>query len=155
MKAKKVEPQESDQDKSNRQWRENYQRTVSTEDLATLSTGQIEQAINYAAKQASNLGPKAWAGDEEAKKLITAFQREEELMKFHLKTRKTNSPKPEAAPKPKRPPKSFRAKQMVTTTVLVEETGKFEKREIDAETAMVALDADINELEAFLKCLKG
>lgn len=63
--------------------------------------------------------------------------------------------KPEAAPKAKRPPKSFRAKQMVTTTVLVEETGKFEKREIDAETAMVALDADISELEAFLKCLKG
>lgn len=63
--------------------------------------------------------------------------------------------KPEAAPKAKRPPKSFRTKQMVTTTVLVEETGKFEKREIDAETAMVALDADINELEAFLKCLKG
>lgn len=56
--------------------------------------------------------------------------------------------------KAKRPPKSFRAKQMVTTTVLVEETGKFEKREIDAETAMVALDADINELEAFLKCLQ-
>lgn len=58
-------------------------------------------------------------------------------------------------PKPKRPPKSFRSKQMVTTTVLVEETGKFEQREIDAESAMVALDADINELENFIKCLRG
>lgn len=64
----------------------------------------------------------------------------------------TPAPKPD---KPKRPPKSFRSKQMVTTTVLVEETGKFEKREIDAETAMVALDADINELENFIKCLRG
>lgn len=64
----------------------------------------------------------------------------------------TPAPKPD---KPKRPPKSFRTKQMVTTTVLVEETGKFEQREIDAESAMVALDADIAELEAFMKCLKG
>lgn len=82
---------ESDQDRSNREWRENYQATVAAEDLGKVSPGKIRQAINYAAKMASNLGPKAWVGDEEAKRLIDAFNREAELMKFHLKARGTAS----------------------------------------------------------------
>lgn len=58
-------------------------------------------------------------------------------------------------PKPKRPPKSFRKKVKVTTPVFVEETNSFEPREIDADAALSALDADVSELERFLACLKG
>lgn len=57
--------------------------------------------------------------------------------------------------KPKRAPKSFRKKIRVTTPVFVEETGAFESREIDADTALKALDEDVSELEKFLACLKG
>lgn len=62
---------------------------------------------------------------------------------------------PVAEPKPKRPPKSVRKKVKVTTSVFVEETGTFEQREIDADTALKALDEDISEMDAFMKCLKG
>lgn len=54
---------------------------------------------------------------------------------------------------PKQPPKSFRAKHAVTTPVFVEETGKFEPREVDADSAVKALNEDISELQAFLKCI--
>jgi hypothetical protein len=61
--------------------------------------------------------------------------------------------KPE--PKPKRPPKSFRKTHMVETAVFVEESGKFETREVDADTALKALDEDIAEMTAFRKCITG
>ena len=84
---------ESDQDRSNREWRENYEAVVSAGDLNAIPEGKIRQAANYAAKVASNLGPKAWEGDQEAKTLIDGFNRERELLDFHLKTRE----KPPAA----------------------------------------------------------
>lgn len=60
-----------------------------------------------------------------------------------------------AAPKTKRPPKSFRKKVKVTTDAFVEESGKFEQRETDADAALTALDEDIAELEAFRRCITG
>ena len=44
---------------------------------------------------------------------------------------------------------------MVSTDVFVEDSGKFEPREVDADTAIKALDADIAELAAFRKCIAG
>ena len=58
-------------------------------------------------------------------------------------------------PKPKRPPKSFRKTHMVSTSVFVEESGKFETREVDADTALKALDEDIAEMTAFRRCITG
>lgn len=60
-----------------------------------------------------------------------------------------------APPKAKRPPKSFRKKVVVTTDVFVEESGRFEQRETDADTALKALDEDVAELERLRKCLEG
>jgi hypothetical protein len=63
---------------------------------------------------------------------------------------------PPGAPAPvKRPPKSFRKTIKVTTPVLVEETNAIEPREIDADSALTALDADIESMRAFIKCLGG
>ena len=59
----------------------------------------------------------------------------------------------DAEPKTKRPPKSFRKKVLVTTTLFDEQTGKFVSGEIDADSALSALDADIAELAAFRRCL--
>jgi hypothetical protein len=64
-------------------------------------------------------------------------------------------PTPPAEPKTKRAPKSFRKKVMVSTDVFVEDSGKFEAREVDADTALKALDADISELQAFKRCIGG
>lgn len=256
---------ESDQDRSNREWRENYQTVVGTADLNTISARKVEQAINYAATVASNLGPKAWAGDEDAKKLIDSFNKEADLLKFHLKTRekpaaapanqapikqqpvvapevsaapppaqqepskyatgstvtldgkrytvaKTGKasavedltaadidamvapqaeaetpaapaeeeappaaeevtpaepepepapapapePEPEPAPPPppaRRAPKSFRKTVQVTTQAYIEESKKFEPREMDAETALSAIYEDIKQLKAFRACI--
>lgn len=88
---------ESQQDRSWREWRENYEQVVAADDLSKFSEAQVRRAINYGAKVASNLGPKAWDGDESAKKQIASYRREVELMEFHLKTRE----KPAAAPAPK------------------------------------------------------
>ena len=44
---------------------------------------------------------------------------------------------------------------MVTTSVYVEESGGFEPREVDADTAIKALDDDLAELAAFRKCIAG
>lgn len=57
------------------------------------------------------------------------------------------------ASQPKQPPKSFRKKHSVTTQVFVEESGNLESREVDADTAVSALNEDISELQAFLKCI--
>ena len=51
------------------------------------------------------------------------------------------------------PPKSFRESQMVETEVY--EGGKPVKQEVDAETALQALDTDIARLKKFLACVKG
>lgn len=60
-----------------------------------------------------------------------------------------------ATAKVARPPKSFRKKAKVKTMVLDEESGSFQEQEIDADSALSALDADIKELEAFLRCVRG
>jgi hypothetical protein len=79
---------ESDQDRSNREWVENYDRVAGAEDLNAISVKDIERAINFASHQVSRLGPgKAWEGDEAAKKKIQAFNREIGNLEFHLKHR--------------------------------------------------------------------
>ena len=69
------------------------------------------------------------------------------------------APAPATAPATAQPeapaPKSFRKRQMVTTAVFVEETGRFEQREVDADTALAALDEDIRELQALRACIGG
>lgn len=99
--ARKVE--ESDQDRSNREWRENYDRVISAEDLGAISVGAINLAINYASHMVSRLGPgRAWEGDEDAKRQIDGLNKEIDLLKFHLKHRSEAPPAPAAAPtKPK------------------------------------------------------
>lgn len=59
-----------------------------------------------------------------------------------------------AAPNPLAP-KSFRKNQMVETSVFDQESGKFVRQSVDAETALQALKADLNELKAFRKCITG
>lgn len=65
------------------------------------------------------------------------------------------SSKPKPAPKKKAAPKSFRKTHKVTTPVFMEETGEFADQEIDAETALQALDADIEALQSFRACVAG
>lgn len=69
--------------------------------------------------------------------------------------KKKPAPAEPAKPATNRPPKSFRKKHNVTTDVFVEASSSMEKREVDADTALKALDEDIAELDAFLKCIKG
>lgn len=52
-------------------------------------------------------------------------------------------------------PKSFRKTHMVTTPVFVEDTGRIETREISADEATKAIETDISELQAFIRCIKG
>nr|HPL78880.1 hypothetical protein [Burkholderiaceae bacterium] len=52
-------------------------------------------------------------------------------------------------------PKSFRKSVKVKTAVFMEETGTFADQEVDADTALKALDADIDALTAFRKCITG
>jgi hypothetical protein len=56
---------------------------------------------------------------------------------------------------PKRPPKSFRKKLKVTTSVFDEATATFKDAEVTADEALTELDTDINEMRAFLRCLRG
>lgn len=65
----------------------------------------------------------------------------------------TSKPKP--APKTKAAPKSFRKTHKVTTPVFMEETSEFADQEIDADTALKALDADIEALQSFRACIAG
>lgn len=64
-------------------------------------------------------------------------------------------PAAKAPAKPKKPPKSFRKTHKVTTQVFMEESGTFADQEIDAETALKALDSDIEALQAFRACIAG
>lgn len=50
-------------------------------------------------------------------------------------------------------PRSFRRSQKVTTQVFDEASGKMQPAELDADTALRALNEDISALEAFLKCI--
>lgn len=102
--------EESDQDRSNREWLENWNRVSGAEDLNTISVSDIRRAINFASHQVARLGPgKAWDGDEGAKKLIEAYNREIENLQFHLKHRgETAAPAPVAEPEK---PKAKRARK--------------------------------------------
>lgn len=69
-------------------------------------------------------------------------------------------PAPEPAPEPapplppaRRAPKSFRKTVQVTTQAYIEESKKFEPREMDAETALSAIYEDIKQLKAFRACI--
>ena len=62
---------------------------------------------------------------------------------------------PEAQAPAKPAPKSFRKSVKVKTAVFMEETGAFAEQEIDADTAIKALEADIAELQAFRNCIAG
>ena len=66
------------------------------------------------------------------------------------------SGEPNAALTPqRRPPKSFRSRVTVTTPVFDEDAGRFESTQVDADSALAALDEDIAELRDFLLCLRG
>jgi hypothetical protein len=63
---------------------------------------------------------------------------------------------PAPAPEPaKRAPKSFRQSHKVTTSVFMEDTGTFSQQEVDADTALTALAADIEALNALRNCIAG
>ena len=62
------------------------------------------------------------------------------------------APAPEPA---KRAPKSFRQSHKVTTSVFMEDTGTFSQQEVDADTALTALAADIEALNALRNCIAG
>lgn len=61
----------------------------------------------------------------------------------------------EKKPPPKRAPKSFRQSHKVTTQVFMEDANAFAEQEVDAETALSALAADIKALTAFRNCIAG
>jgi two-component system, chemotaxis family, sensor kinase CheA len=65
------------------------------------------------------------------------------------------TPRPAPAAPARRAPKSFRKSVKVTTQVFVEDSNTFEQREVDADSALTALAADIKALQAFRACIGG
>lgn len=59
------------------------------------------------------------------------------------------------AAKTRRAPKSFRKAHKVTTKVYMEDEGAFADQEVDSESAIKALDSDIDALQAFRACVAG
>ena len=90
---------ESDQDRSHRKWRENYDMVAAADDLTKIASGDIERAINYADRLSQSEKRKGWDGSPTNKVLIESIDREIENLKFALKQRK---PSPEQA-EPSRP----------------------------------------------------
>jgi N12 class adenine-specific DNA methylase len=86
----KAPPNESDQDRSNREFAENYGRV--TGNIKASTDKEIDRAIMFSEKQFSNLQPKAWAGDEQAKRMMTAYEQEAEGLKQEQRIRKGQDP---------------------------------------------------------------
>jgi hypothetical protein len=70
-------------------------------------------------------------------------------------SRPTPAVAPAAEPSPAKVPPSFAAKHKVTTMAYIEAEGKLAPTEMDAKSALAALDEDITEMRAFIACLKG
>lgn len=82
-----VDPLETQQDRSRRLWRENYDRVANTAVLASIDTRDIERAIAYATHVKVAQQPKAWAGDANAVELMKMIDRELEFMRNELRLR--------------------------------------------------------------------
>ena len=95
--AKRKPTSESDQERSEREWRENFDRVASADDITKISTAAIERAINYADRVSQNEKRKGWDGSPTNKALIEAMDREVENLQFALKLRKPAAPVPDAA----------------------------------------------------------
>lgn len=93
---------------------------------------------------------KAYLAEIEQSRALTRPQQEAPA----LPAEAGNAEAPET-PTSQRPPKSFMRKVVVTTPVYVEASGTFETRAVDADAALTALDEDINEMRAFVRCLEG
>jgi N12 class adenine-specific DNA methylase len=90
--------EESDQDRSHREWDENYDRVVNAPDLAAVSDKDIERARNFIGMRIARLGPgKAWEGDQAAKNMIDALRREDAHLKAELTRRAASVSRPAAA----------------------------------------------------------
>jgi muramidase (phage lysozyme) len=91
---------ESDQDRSHREWRENYDRVSITDDLSTVSTKDLERADAYADRVRTNELRKGWTGGQVNKNLADALQAEQDRIEAELKKRRAAAEqKPQPATK--------------------------------------------------------
>ncbi|MBQ1762758.1 MAG: hypothetical protein IIZ92_07650, partial [Aquincola sp.] len=98
-------PEESQQDRSHREWRENYDRVVNEPDLSTVSTKDIERAESYGAQFAMREKRKGWDGGAVNEPLVSSIERDMEFLQAELARRRkaagsTTNPKKADAPAP-------------------------------------------------------
>lgn len=87
--APSVRPvEESDQDRSHREWRENYDRVVSSSDLSKISTKDLERASNYAANRLQSEKRKGWTGGPVNQSFVDSVQREQDFIDAEVKRRR-------------------------------------------------------------------
>jgi len=84
---RKAAQPETEQDKSRKEWQDNYDRVASAPDLAAISTKDIERAINYASHRLASEGRKGWSGGEVNTSLMDSIRREIDNLKFEVKRR--------------------------------------------------------------------
>lgn len=77
--------EESAEDKSHREWAENYQAVIN--DIEGASDKNILRAVGYASKAIAGYQPRAFAGDEAAKSMIRSLQTEVSFLESTLKAR--------------------------------------------------------------------
>ena len=88
----RVAVEESDQDRSMREWTENYDRVANTDDLSTVSTVDLERAENWAASKKQREQRKGWDGGDVNSALINALSGEIDRIKAEV-TRRNPSAK--------------------------------------------------------------
>jgi N12 class adenine-specific DNA methylase len=89
--------EESDQDRTHREWGENYNRVANTDDLSTVSTVDLERAEAYAQRKRTSELRKGWDGGEVNQHLVRSVQVEEDRIRAELKKRR-QAAEPQPAP---------------------------------------------------------
>lgn len=79
---------ESDQDRSWREWGENYSRVTGTADLGAVSTQALERAEAFAANRVASEQRKGWDGGAVNTAMVDGFQREIGFIKAELAKRR-------------------------------------------------------------------
>lgn len=79
--------EETNQERSQRLWQENYNRVTSVECLSEVSTLDIERACGFAAWMARKECLKGWSGRPVNQGLVGALRHEIEVLKHELRLR--------------------------------------------------------------------
>jgi len=83
----KEKSEESQQDKSIREWTENYDRVANTDDLSTVDLKDIARAIAWASRKRQSEARKGWDGGTVNKGMLAAIDSEIERLKAEEKRR--------------------------------------------------------------------